>query len=103
MRFAQLLICLAATIGLGLAWPGIVGAAEGFRKLRDAEIKARLAAWRLLTACIGRSSTCVTAPIGPSIGQAYEGQMVRARWRTVPDAAKAEPDCREVRMSGSKV
>ena len=43
MRFAQLLICLAATIGLGLAWPGIVGAAEGFRKLRDAEIKARLA------------------------------------------------------------
>jgi hypothetical protein len=43
MRLGQLAVCLAAAIGMGLAWPRTVVAADSFRKLKDREIKARLA------------------------------------------------------------
>jgi hypothetical protein len=103
MRGYQLFVC--ASIALMLGWVGAPGfAADTFRKLKDAEIKARLAGMEITDGVhwaeqYMRDGTYKAFHLGkPSKGKWFVRES-----ELCMDDGKAEPDCREVWISGNKI
>src|ERR1700694_5040164 len=92
----------ALAVGAILALPG--AAAENFRKLKDAEIRARLAGMEITDGVhwaeqYMRDGTYKAFHLGkPSKGKWYakDGELCL-------EDGKAEPECREVWLSGNKI
>jgi hypothetical protein len=103
MRGHQLVVCAALALVLGsVGAPGF--AADIFRKLKDAEIKARLAGMEITDGVhwaeqYMRDGTFKAFHLGkPSKGKWFvrDGELCM-------DDGKAEPDCREVWISGNRI
>jgi hypothetical protein len=104
MRGHQFFVRVALILGLGLALPLSGQAADTFRKLKDAEIRARLADMEITDGVhwaeqYMRDGMYKAYHLGkPSKGKWYakDGELCL-------EDGKAEPDCREVWISGSKI
>ena len=100
----QLFMRCALAFALGLTLLAQAHAADRFRKLTDAEIRARLASMEITDGIhwaeqYMRDGTYKAFDMGkPSKGKWYArgGELCL-------DDGKAEPDCKEVWMSGTKV
>jgi hypothetical protein len=104
MRSGQLLLCVAAAIALELAALRTVGAADSFRKLKDAEIKARLAGMEVTDGVHWAEQYMRDGTYRAfHMGKPTEGKWFVRGGELCLDDGKAEPNCREVWMSGSKV
>ena len=88
----------------GLAWLLTVSASDTFRKLKDAEIKARLADMEVTDGV-----HCAEQYIRDGTDFDFHmGKPSKGKWfvrggELCLDDGKAEPNCRELWMSGSKV
>jgi len=104
MRWNRILVrCFIAGV-LGVAFCTLGAATEKFRKLKDAEIRARIAGMEITDGVhwaeqYMRDGTYKAFHMGkPSKGKWF----VRSGELCLDDG-KAEPDCREVWISGNKI
>jgi hypothetical protein len=99
----KLFICCAVALSLG-AFPSLLAAADSFRKLKDAEIKARLAGMEITDGVHWAEQYMRDG----TYRAFHMGKLIKGKWfvrngELCLDDGKAGPDCREVWMSGSKV
>ena len=99
MRNGQIFVYGLAPAFLGFAFASLGHAAHTFRKLKDAEIEARLVS----TEVTGPTDTCVTGPTKPSIWESPAKADVCLRPRALPGDGKSEPNRREIWISGNKI
>ena len=83
--------------------PSLLLAADPFRKLKGAEIRARFAGKSHRRRTLGRAIYARRHLQGFAYGQAKPRQVVCPQRRAVLGSRKAEPDCREVWISGNKI
>jgi hypothetical protein len=106
MRIGQIFVYGGAAALLGLAFASSGHAADTFRKLKDAEIKARLAGMEITDGVhwaeqYMRDGTYKAFHLGkPSKGKWFvrDGELCLDEGK-----GKGEPDCREVWISGNKI
>lgn len=104
MRAHQIFVRYVVSFAVGLALLAQAQAADTFRKLKDSEIRARLAGMEVTDGVhwaeqFMRDGTYRAFHMGkPSKGKWYakDGELCL-------DDGKAEPDCREVWLSGNKI
>jgi hypothetical protein len=103
LNCGMLRFLIALAIGLSIATPGV--AAEKFRKLKDGEIKAKLAGMETTDGVhwaeqYMRDGSFKAFDMGkPITGKWY----VRNGELCLQDAKKKEPECKEVWASGTKI
>ena len=104
MRWHQFFVRTVLMLGLGLALPLPGQAADNFRKLKDAEIRARLAGMEVTDGVHWAEQYMRDG----SYKAYHMGKPTKGKWYAKDgelclDDGKAEPDCREVWISGNKI
>ena len=104
MHWHQFFVRAVLIPGLGLALPVPGQAADNFRKLKDAEIRARLAGMEITDGVHWAEQYMRDG----SYKAYHMGKPTKGKWYAKDgelclNEGKAEPDCREVWISGNKI
>jgi len=104
MRSDQLFVRSVLALGLGLALHSQAHAADNFRKLKDAEIRARLGGMETTDGVHWAEQYMRDGTYKAfHMGKATKGKWYARNGELCLEDGKSEPDCREVWMSGNKI
>jgi len=103
MRANQIFVHVALLLGLG-SYISLGFAADNFRKLKDAEIKARLAGMEITDGVHWAEQYMRDGSYKAfHLGKPSKGKWFVRDGELCLDAGKGDPDCREVWISGNKI
>lgn len=103
MRANQIFVHAALLLGLG-SFVSLGFAADNFRKLKDAEIKSRLAGMEITDGVHWAEQYMRDGTYKAfHLGKPSKGKWLVRDGELCMDEGKGEPDCREVWISGNKI
>src|SRR5437763_1565691 len=104
MRSRQLGMCPALAIGAALVLGAISAAAEDYRKLREGEIRSRLAGMEVTDGVHWAEQYMRDGTFRSfHMGKPSKGKWLARSGELCLEDASAEPGCKEVWLSGNRV